>query len=97
MPPPTGSAAPAICGSGASKNDPAGHPIYTKHTESEDGEQAKQTLLACLRIHCLRLRLYLSEVDSIGVALDKGLIDSADAVALLHDLDGCECLGAQAQ
>ena len=44
-------------------------------------------LLSALRVATVRARLAATELDSIGVALKRGLISYDDAVAWLHDVD----------
>ena len=44
-------------------------------------------LLSALRVATLRARLAANELDSIGVALKRGLVSYDDAMAWLHDVD----------
>jgi hypothetical protein len=44
-------------------------------------------LLSALRVATLRARLAANELDSIGVALKRGLVSYDDAVAWLHEID----------
>jgi hypothetical protein len=44
-------------------------------------------LLSALRVATLRARLAANELDSIGVALKRGLVSHDDAVAWLNDID----------
>jgi hypothetical protein len=45
----------------------------------------KEFLLAALRTASLRAKLTSNEMDSIGVALKRGVVSTEEAVAWLHD------------
>jgi len=47
-------------------------------------EQRKPFILSELRCASLRLRLWLADIDSIGIALKGGMITCEQAVALLE-------------
>jgi hypothetical protein len=45
----------------------------------------KEFLLSALRAASLRAKLTSTEMDSIGVALKRGLVSAEEAIAWLHD------------
>lgn len=45
----------------------------------------KEFLLSALRAASLRARLAATDLDSIGVALKRGLVSTEEALAWLHD------------
>lgn len=45
----------------------------------------KEFLLASLRAASLRAKLASTEMDSIGVALKRGVVSTEEAMAWLHD------------
>jgi len=66
---------------------PAGHAIApTADVPAGQGVLPdKEFLLSALRAACLRAKLASTEMDSIGVALKRGVVSTEEAVAWLHD------------
>ena len=88
-------AAPAIAGSDPSNELSLCAGDNLQHSEpampERVGEVARRVLLDCLRQQVRDSRLYIIELEMIGVALSSGCIGTGDAMALLVDLDDAVC------
>ena len=51
-------------------------------------------LLAELRCASLRARLWVADIEAVGIALKGGLIHPEQALELLHDCDALHLVGA---
>ena len=58
-----------------------------------DPDDRKEFMLAALRTASLRAKLYETEINSVGVALKGGLIDSYTAMQWIKDIGAIEFMG----